>query len=366
MHQNNLEVQIGHQEHSDLSSKFNQKQYQIPNQTTPKQNFPKFNLEIKIPSPDSSTNQIHFRDEPICQNQSPGKTLLSTPHKRPIMSQSSNLYHSNNNQQQNSHFKVPILKSNTSSNQSFLCPCSIPVLLATKRITLRLLHHSCHASWIRVHLKLFILLSLPSLYLLTSTNYLGSLLYLLFIIALVSFLVISLCVALPCVPSIRIFLARTLSINLHSSPTASKARPSVVWSIGSKPKPERKPISGCWVQVYSNGDVYEGEFHKGKCSGSGVYYYRLNGRYEGDWIDGKYDGYGVETWSKGSRYRGQYRQGLRHGVGMYRSYTGDLYGGEWCNGQCHGFGVHTCEDGSSYTGEFKWGVKHGLGHYHFR
>ncbi|KAK4338173.1 hypothetical protein RND71_042660 [Anisodus tanguticus] len=364
MHQKNLEVQIGHQEHCDLSSNFisnntppcffNQKQ-------TPKENFPKINLQIKIPS---------LRDEPIYQNQSPGKTLLSTPHKRPIMSQSSDLYHSPipfTNNQENTHFKVPILKSNTSSNQSFLCPCSIPVLLATKRITLRLLHHSCHASWIRVHLKLFILLSLPSLYLLTSTHYWGSFLYFLFIIGLITFLVVSLCVALPCVPSIRIFLARTLSINLRSSPTASsRTRPSVVWSIGSKPKPERKPISGCWVQVYSNGDVYEGEFHKGKCSGSGVYYYRLNGRYEGDWIDGKYDGYGVETWSKGSRYRGQYRQGLRHGVGMYRSYTGDLYAGEWCNGQCHGFGVHTCEDGSSYTGEFKWGVKHGLGHYHFR
>ncbi|XP_019241829.1 PREDICTED: phosphatidylinositol 4-phosphate 5-kinase 1-like [Nicotiana attenuata] len=146
---------------------------------------------------------------------------------------------------------------------------------------------------------------------------------------------------------------RTLSINLQSSPTASKNTPSVVWSIGSKPKPERKPISGCRVHVYSNGDVYEGEFHKGKCSRSGVHYYHLSERYGGDWIDGKYDGYGVETWTKGSWYRGQYKQGLRHGVGMYRSYTGDLYAGEWCNGQCHGSGVHTCEDGSSYTGEFK-------------
>ncbi|CAN4078105.1 unnamed protein product [Withania somnifera] len=374
MHQKNLEVHIG-QKHSDLSSNFNQKQHQYPiftsNQSTPSENFSKINLEVKIPSsPDSSINQIHFRDESFCQNQSPAKTLLSTPHKRPIMSQSSNLYHSpipsSSVNQQHNHFKATVLKSSSSSNQSFLCPCSIPVLLATKRITLRLLHHTFHASWIRVHLKLFILLSLPSLYLLTSTHYWGSLIYFLFIIAVIAFLVISLCVALPCVPSIRIFLARTLSINLHSSPTASKSRPSVVWSIGSKRKQERMLISGCWVQVYSNGDVYEGEFHKGKCSGSGVYYYRLNGRYEGDWIDGKYDGYGVETWSKGSRYRGQYRQGLRHGVGMYRSYSGDLYAGEWCNGQCHGYGVHTCEDGSSYTGEFKWGVKHGLGHYHFR
>lgn len=146
-----------------------------------------------------------------------------------------------------------------------------------------------------------------------------------------------------------------------------KGNPSVTWTIGSKPKSEiRTKIGREGVEVYSNGDVYEGEFHQGKCSGSGVYYYYVNGRYEGDWVDGKYDGYGVETWARGSRYRGQYRQGSRHGYGVYRFYTGDMYAGEWSNGQSHGCGVQTCEDGSRYVGEFKWGVKHGLGYYHFR
>ncbi|XP_057795882.1 uncharacterized protein LOC131011991 [Salvia miltiorrhiza] len=120
------------------------------------------------------------------------------------------------------------------------------------------------------------------------------------------------------------------------------------------------------VEFYSNGDFYEGEFHKGTCNGSGVYNYFVNGRYEGDWIDGKYDGYGIESWARGSRYRGQYRQGLRHGYGVYKFYTGDSYAGEWCNGQSHGVGAQTCADGSCYVGEFKCGVKHGLGCYHFR
>ncbi|EPS72285.1 hypothetical protein M569_02471 [Genlisea aurea] len=120
------------------------------------------------------------------------------------------------------------------------------------------------------------------------------------------------------------------------------------------------------VEFHSNGDFYEGEFHKGRCSGSGVYYYFANGRYEGDWIDGKYDGYGIESWAKGSRYRGQYRHGSRHGYGIYKFYTGDTYAGEWHNGQSHGIGIQTCSDGSSYIGQFKCGVKHGLGCYHFR
>ncbi|GLJ11582.1 hypothetical protein SUGI_0171970 [Cryptomeria japonica] len=142
------------------------------------------------------------------------------------------------------------------------------------------------------------------------------------------------------------------------------AKTLVTWTIGSERT--SKIISREAVRVYTNGDMYEGEFHQGKCSGSGVYYYNMSGSYEGDWIDGKYDGYGVETWARGSRYRGQYRQGFRHGYGVYRFYTGDVYLGEWCNGQSHGYGVHICEDGSRYVGEFKWGVKHGLGYYHFR
>ncbi|KAF8404117.1 hypothetical protein HHK36_008997 [Tetracentron sinense] len=147
---------------------------------------------------------------------------------------------------------------------------------------------------------------------------------------------------------------------------------SVQWFIGNGDSPstrkeqKEKKIIREGVEFYSNGDFYEGEFHKGKCNGSGVYNYFVNGRYEGDWIDGRYDGYGIESWTRGSRYRGQYRQGLRHGYGVYRFYTGDSYAGEWFHGQSHGIGVQTCSDGSCYVGEFKCGVKHGFGCYHFR
>ncbi|XP_010498650.1 PREDICTED: uncharacterized protein LOC104776311 [Camelina sativa] len=148
-----------------------------------------------------------------------------------------------------------------------------------------------------------------------------------------------------------------------------KSKP-VQWYIGDDTnKPEKKVVKRFvkeGVQFYSNGDFYEGEFHKGKCNGSGVYYYFVRGRYEGDWVDGRYDGHGIESWARGSRYKGQYRQGLRHGYGVYKFYTGDCYAGEWFNGQSHGFGVQSCADGSSYVGESRFGVKHGLGSYHFR
>ncbi|KAI4337791.1 hypothetical protein L6164_016166 [Bauhinia variegata] len=122
---------------------------------------------------------------------------------------------------------------------------------------------------------------------------------------------------------------------LSFSKTNSKP---VQWFIGDSTATRRrkeKKIVREGVEFYSNGDFYEGEFHKGRCNGSGVYNYFVNGRYEGDWVDGRF-------------------------------FTGDSYAGEWCNGQSHGVGVQTCSDGSCYIGEFKYGVKHGLGCYHFR
>nr|GLL40779.1 uncharacterized protein LOC109182567 [Ipomoea trifida] len=226
------------------------------------------------------------------------------------------------------------------------------------------LHHLRRV--VRIHLRLIILLSLPFFYFLVSHPTNSIFLDFLSAFAFSAALLFSLHLALPRLPSIRLFLARSFPIKLPLSSHVSRRPLPVSWSIGSWPKYDKKVSSGCWVQAYSNGDVYEGEFHKGKCNGSGVYYYYMSGRFEGDWVDGKYDGHGVETWARGSQYRGQYRQGLRHGFGVYRFYTGDVYAGEWSNGQGHGCGVHTCEDGSRYVGEFKWGVKHGLGHYHFR
>lgn len=172
----------------------------------------------------------------------------------------------------------------------------------------------------------------------------------------------------------RELLNRSKSVLRHLNRKTNRSK-SVQWYIGDESGSETKAGGQGGggggggrerVEFYSNGDFYEGEFHKGMCNGSGVYSYFVNGRYEGDWVGGKYDGYGIESWARGSRYRGQYRGGLRHGIGVYRFYTGDTYAGEWFNGQYHGVGVQTCSDGSCYVGEFKCGVKHGLGCYHFR
>ncbi|KAK1438476.1 hypothetical protein QVD17_04285 [Tagetes erecta] len=321
------------------------------------------NLEIiDVPS-------RNYNDQiPNFENTTTHKTLLQ---KRPVVMspQSKTSPHHHHFHHHHHHHHHPYDKRN-SNHKSLICCSSSEALLATKTIALKLLKFT-HVKlfWIKVPFRVLILLFLPSIYYF-SLSYRSFYLYILFVIAFCTLLLSSFNINTfhtTNLPSIRLFVARNFpNLKLYRSDNASETHPPVVWSIGSKTRFEEQTNSGYLVKVYSNGDVYEGEFYKGKCSGSGVYYYNLNGRYEGDWVDQKYDGYGVETWAKGSRYRGQYRQGLRHGYGVYRFYTGDMYAGEWFKGQCHGCGIHTCEDGSKYSGEFKGGIKHGLGHYRFR
>ncbi|MBA0670957.1 hypothetical protein Goklo_024492, partial [Gossypium klotzschianum] len=289
-----------------------------------------------------------------------------TPYKRPLLTQapsltkSPTLYRFTTPPQFNSR--------NTASFFSFS--------VAAKSSFYRILHRFKHLRRLRVYLRLILLLSLPFLYFLLSPPSHSLLLDFLTAFAFSVALLFSLNLALPRLPSIRLFLARSFPVTLKSSSSLSRSHLPVFWSIGSRSKSEKRSSSGCWVQVYSNGDVYEGEFDKGKCSGSGVYHYYMSGRYEGDWVDGKYDGYGVETWARGSRYRGQFRQGLRHGFGVYWFYTGDVYAGEWSNGQSHGCGIHTYKmhgfgvycfaNGHQYEGAWHEGRRQGLGMYTFR
>ncbi|XP_034709811.1 uncharacterized protein LOC117932642 isoform X1 [Vitis riparia] len=348
MHHKKSEVQIG-KESSGVSSDYNRTPFHTSS---------------------SESNAPHFlssQDDPVTPT--PSTTpILSTPHKRPLMTHIPSLtksptfasalhnYQASTAPQFNSHFPAtPQFNSHFSSLFS--------ISPSLKTIAVRLFHRLRR---FRVHFRFILLLTLPFFWLLVSHPTHSYFLDFFSAFFFSAALLFSLNLALPRLPSIRLFLARSFPVKLVSGCAISRPALPVFWSIGSRPKPEKKANSGCCVEVYNNGDVYEGELHKGKCLGSGVYYYYMSGRYEGDWVDGKYDGYGVETWARGSRYRGQYRQGLRNGFGVYRFYTGDVYAGQWSNGQSHGCGTHTCEDGSRYVGEFKWGVKHGHGHYHFR
>lgn len=252
MHQKKSEVQIG-KESSCISSDFNP--------TPPLVSSSSLSPEYPLP-PQHTAIQIYVENDidPIPPPHTPTKT---TPHKRP---------HLGNNPSKS------VLKSPSLSNSLHKYPFS-SVKAQRPYTNFHIYSTLCHLRRIlRLHIRLILLLSLPFFYFVVSHPTNSFLLDFLSAFAFSSALLFSLNLALPRLPSIRLFLSRSLPIKLSSSKQVSRNALPVFWSIGSRAKIDKRVNSGCYVQAYSNGDVYEGEFHKGKCSGSGVYYYYMSGR----------------------------------------------------------------------------------------
>ena len=94
--------------------------------------------------------------------------------------------------------------------------------------------------------------------------------------------------------------------------------------------------------VDENGNYYIGQMENGKHIGKGIIYYK-NGKilYEGDFINGK-----------------------REGFGKFIDKNGDWYIGQWLNGQKHGEGKIYYSNGNLlYEGDFVKGKKEGKGKY---
>lgn len=265
MHQKKSEVQIG-TDSSGFSSDFNP----IPPFLSPPiltQKHQIFDFESTPLSIDLE-NGRNFGSiaSPSSSSTTPKNPLLSTPHKRPLMNQSLSIVKSPT--LPTSLHQYPFSATPTSNFKSLSLnsrhPSLFLVISSAKSKVFRLIWR------LRVHLRLLLLLALPFFYFLVSHPSRSFILDFLSAFAFSAALLFSLHLALPRLPSIRVFLNRSFPFPIKLSARSAVSRPlPVFWSIGSKPKAEKRVNSGCCVQVYSNGDVYEGEFHKGKCSGSG-------------------------------------------------------------------------------------------------
>ncbi|KAL0464273.1 UNVERIFIED_CONTAM: hypothetical protein Slati_0314900 [Sesamum latifolium] len=369
MHQKKSEVQIG-TESSGVSSDFNPTPPLPPSSLTQKhphlsQNF--HPTPLQPPSSPSSVNnptlkilinaenqQQHDQNDPF--------TLKPTPFKRPHLQQ---------------QFSSSLSKTPTLSNALHRYGVSAqnpPTKFGlfynrSQKFLTHFHHHLRHLRRrLRLHLRLILLLSLPFFYFLVSHPSSSFILDFLSAFAFSAALLFSLNLAIPRLPTIRLFLARSLPIKICAKDQVSRPHLPVFWSIGSRQKADKKAISGCYVQAYSNGDVYEGEFHKGKCSGSGVYYYYMSGRdvYAGEWSSGQSHGCGIHTCEDGSKYVGEFKWGVKHGLGHYHFRNGDRYAGEYFADKMHGFGVYCFANGHRYEGAWHEGRRQGLGMYTFR
>ena len=125
----------------------------------------------------------------------------------------------------------------------------------------------------------------------------------------------------------------------------------------------------------NKGDVYEGEFQKGRFHGQGQYTFAEGDKYVGMWKKGVEHGLGTyyflaDNQNKGDRYVGEYKNGKWNGQGSYTYANGNKYVGEYKDNKRNGLGTYyfLADDhnkGDKYVGEYKDGKEHGLGTYYF-
>lgn len=142
------------------------------------------------------------------------------------------------------------------------------------------------------------------------------------------------------------------------------------------------------MDIFANGDTYQGEFKEGKSHGRGQYTWSIDNssymgefreglkhgkgrwksglgavgsinQYEGDYESDKKHGYGVFMWASGNLYKGEYREDERHGFGEMNWTDGTRYVGDWCHGIQHGKGQMVLPNGSLKEGYFECNVYNG-------
>eukprot|EP01084_Bolivina_argentea_P031252 57841_1 len=119
--------------------------------------------------------------------------------------------------------------------------------------------------------------------------------------------------------------------------------------------------NGIGKMIWTNGDVYEGEWKNGKRDGYGRYMYKSGNIYYGNYKDGKRNGYGTYLYKSGSIHQGYYKDDKKSGYGKYVWSNGNIYTGNYENDKRNGYGQFTFASGKSYIGEYKDDKRHGKG-----
>jgi hypothetical protein len=83
--------------------------------------------------------------------------------------------------------------------------------------------------------------------------------------------------------------------------------------------------------------------------------------YEGEWLDGKRDGFGKLKWNDGSIYIGQFINDKAKGFGKLTHADGDVYLGSWEEDRAHGVGKYINNRGASYEGFWGYDKQNGYG-----
>ena len=86
-------------------------------------------------------------------------------------------------------------------------------------------------------------------------------------------------------------------------------------------------MNGFGKYTYASNGQFKNDLRNGKGT---EYYSNGNIKYDGDWINDKYEGNGKYIWENGEYYIGQWKNGLSHGKGIEYYSNGKIkYEGDW-------------------------------------
>jgi hypothetical protein len=88
-----------------------------------------------------------------------------------------------------------------------------------------------------------------------------------------------------------------------------------MWANGDRYKGQWKVLVSPPIPPNSSGNGLTSQADERH--GRGVYEWPSGNRYEGEWLDGKTNGFGVKVWGNGDRYEGEWLNDNRHGRGVY-------------------------------------------------
>lgn len=119
--------------------------------------------------------------------------------------------------------------------------------------------------------------------------------------------------------------------------------------------------------TYPDGRKYEGEWKDWSYHGQGTETFPDGSKYVGEYKRDRREGLGIMTNKDGSKFEGKWKGGrIFNGKGVVQGREGkDIREGEWVNGKMEGYGKRRNSDNKrwykSYEGEFKNGKFHGQG-----
>eukprot|EP01097_Dermamoeba_algensis_P007849 TRINITY_DN5058_c0_g1_i1.p1 TRINITY_DN5058_c0_g1~~TRINITY_DN5058_c0_g1_i1.p1 ORF type:complete len:446 (-),score=60.14 TRINITY_DN5058_c0_g1_i1:174-1511(-) len=118
---------------------------------------------------------------------------------------------------------------------------------------------------------------------------------------------------------------------------------------------------GWGLMVTEAQDFYVGSFRDNSMEGEGVFYCQDGNRYSGSFVQNERSGRGVFEFVSGERYEGIFEKGEYSGQGIFTWADGTYCQGTFEAGAQRGFGEFVWSNGNRYVGEFEKDARHGHG-----